>query len=61
MTQPVEQEVTFDATPARLYRALMDSAEHAAFTGGAAEIAPEAGGAFRCHGGQIVVRNIELV
>ena len=60
MTQSVQQEVTFAAPPSRVYQALMDSAQHAAFTGGAAEISTEVGGAFSCHNGQIVGRNIEL-
>lgn len=62
MSEPIHQEIVFNAAPARIYAALMDSAEHAAFTGnGAAEISPEAGGAFSTHGGQITGRTIELV
>lgn len=57
---PIHQEVVFDASPARVYAALMEQDQHAAFTGGAAEISPEPGGAFACHGGQIVGRTIEL-
>jgi activator of HSP90 ATPase len=57
----IHQEVTFAAAPARVYRALMESTEHAAFTGGPAEISRDAGGAFTCHGGVILGRNIELV
>ncbi|MCZ7582655.1 MAG: SRPBCC family protein [Deltaproteobacteria bacterium] len=57
----IRQEVTFAAPPARIYRALMDSAEHAAFTGGPAEISPDEGGSFSCHGGKVVGRNVELV
>jgi activator of HSP90 ATPase len=40
---------------------LMDSNQHAGFTGAPAEISRDAGGTFSCHGGQIVGRNIELV
>jgi uncharacterized protein YndB with AHSA1/START domain len=61
MSQPIHQEVTFETTPARLYEALMDSAQHAAFTGGPAQISPEVGGTFTCHGGHIEGRHIELV
>ncbi len=38
----------------------MNQDEHGAFTGGPAEISREVGGAFSCHGGQVVGRNIEL-
>jgi uncharacterized protein YndB with AHSA1/START domain len=61
MATPIHQEVTLPASPARIYAAYMDSAEHAAFTeGGPAEISPEAGGAFSCHGGGIQGRTIQL-
>ncbi len=60
MSAPIHQEVTFDAKPERLYEALMNQDEHSAFTGGPAEISRDVGGAFSCHGGQIVGRNIEL-
>lgn len=61
MSQVIQQEVTFDVPPARVYTALMDSQQHAAFTGGPANISPDVGGAFTCHGGHIEGRNIELV
>ncbi|WP_421725487.1 SRPBCC domain-containing protein [Bauldia sp.] len=62
MSDAIHQEVTFNATPSRVYAALMDSGEHATFTAnGAAEISRDAGGAFSAHGGEIVGRNIELV
>ena len=53
MSEPIHQEIGFAAAPARLYEALMDSGEHAAFTAnGAAEISREAGGALRQLGGK---------
>jgi activator of HSP90 ATPase len=61
MTKAVHQEIQFDAAPRELYQALIDSTRHAAFTGGPAEISGDEGGAFSCHGGAIVGRNIELV
>ncbi|MCA9710256.1 MAG: SRPBCC domain-containing protein [Myxococcales bacterium] len=61
MSAFIHQEVAFSAPPARIYRALMDSAEHAEFTGGPAQISAEEGGACSWHGGQITGRNIELV
>ena len=62
MSDSIHQEIVFAAAPARIYGALMDSGEHAAFTAnGAAEISREVGGAFSTHGGHILGRNIELV
>jgi uncharacterized protein YndB with AHSA1/START domain len=57
----IRQEVTFTAPPAKVYRALMDSAEHARFTGAPAEISSDAGGAFSCYGGRVLGRNVEIV
>ena len=62
MSAPIHHELSFKASPARIFQALMDSHEHAAFTAnGVADISREAGGAFSTHGGQIVGRNIEIV
>jgi uncharacterized protein YndB with AHSA1/START domain len=57
----IHQEVTFTAPPAKVYRALMDSAEHARFTGAPAEISADAGGTFSAYGGKVLGRNVELV
>ena len=62
MSTNVHQEVVFEAEPERIYRAYMDSSEHAAFTAnGEAIISRDEGGAFSCHGGAILGRQIELV
>ena len=61
MTTTIHQEIPFTATPDQLYRALMDSAEHAAFTGAPAEVATDEGGACSWHGGYVTGRNVELV
>jgi uncharacterized protein YndB with AHSA1/START domain len=62
MSETIHHEVVLPAKPDRVYRALMDSAEHAAFTGtGAATISGETGGSFTTNGGMIEGRNIELV
>src|ERR1022692_2129753 len=62
MAEVIHQEIDFMATPKRIYEALMDSAQHAAFTAnGAAQISRDAGGTFTCHGGIIFGRNIELI
>lgn len=57
----IRQEVTFDAAPAKVYRALVNSAEHAAFTGAPAEISDNEGGTFSVYGGHIHGRHIALV
>lgn len=62
MSEAIHQEVAFNAAPARIYKALMDSKQHADFTAnGAAKISGAEGGVFSCHGGYISGRNIELV
>ena len=57
----VHQEVKFAAPPAKVYQALMSSAEHTQFTGAPAQIAKEEGGAWSAYGGMISGRHIELV
>ncbi len=57
----IHQEVELKASPTKVYEALMASDQHAAFTGGPADISRDVGGAISCHGGQVVGRNIELV
>ena len=61
MSDALHQEVSFDAAPSRIYQALMESTQHAEFTGGPADIGRKEGEAFSCHGGAILGRNIELV
>lgn len=62
MPEPIHQEVDFAVSPERIYAALTDSKQFTAFSGGLpAEIEAEAGGAFKCFGGQITGRMIELV
>jgi activator of HSP90 ATPase len=57
----IHQVVTFKATPQRVYRALMNSKEHEAFTAnGKAKISSRVGGTFSAHGGYVIGRNIEL-
>jgi activator of HSP90 ATPase len=57
----LHQEIDLKAGPQRVYEALLDSKQFAAFTGMPAEINREAGGAFTTFGGLIAGRNIELV
>ena len=57
----IHQEVTFPASPAKVYRALIESAQHAAFTGSPAEIGADEGASFSAHGGKVVGRTLEPV
>ena len=57
----LHQEIDMKASPQRIYDALLDPKQFAAFTGMAAEISRDAGGVFSIFGGLIVGRNIELV
>ena len=57
----LHQEVEIHTNPQRVYEALLDSAQFAAFTKMPAEVKPEAGWAFSLFGGLIRGRNIELV
>jgi activator of HSP90 ATPase len=60
MTAHIHQEISLAASPDQVFGAYMDSARHAAFTGGAAEIGGAAGESFTAHGGRIVGRNVEV-
>ena len=57
----IHQEIEFNATPQQLYDALLDSKQFSEFSGGAAEINREVGGAFSLFKGHIIGRNLELV
>jgi activator of HSP90 ATPase len=54
-------EAAFKVSPQRIYEALLDAKQFAAFTGLPAQIDPKAGGAFSLFSGVITGRNIELV
>ncbi|HTD29823.1 MAG TPA: SRPBCC domain-containing protein [Xanthomonadaceae bacterium] len=54
-------DIDFNASPQRIYEALLDAKKLAAFTGLPAEIDRKEGGAFSMFGGRIVGRNVELV
>jgi activator of HSP90 ATPase len=58
---PIHQQVDLKAAPDRVYEALLDDKQFAAFSGAPAQIQREAGGAFTLAGGRVVGRNIELV
>lgn len=57
----IHVETDFKASPQRIYEALLDSKQFAAFSGMPAEIDPKAGGAFSMFSGMITGRNVELV
>jgi activator of HSP90 ATPase len=57
----IHLEADFMASPQRIYDALLDSKQFAAFSGLPAEIDRKEGGAFSMFGAQIVGRNVELI
>lgn len=57
----LHMEMDYKASPQRIYEALLDSNQFAAFSGMPAEIDRKAGGAFSMFGGMIVGRNVELI
>jgi activator of HSP90 ATPase len=62
-TEPcrIHQEVTFQASPAVLYEALMDAKQFTAISGAPADISREVGGPWSAFGGLILGRNVEVV
>ena len=61
MSTSIHQQVTIKAPPQRVYRALMNSRQHEAFTAnGKCRIGTTEGGAFFAHGGYVSGRNVEL-
>jgi len=59
MLETIELSIILPVSPEKLYRAWLDSAEHTAFTGGAAIIEPQVGRAFSAWDGYI--RGVTLV
>jgi activator of HSP90 ATPase len=57
----LHEDIELKATPQRIYEALLDAKQFAAFSGTPATIDPKEGGAFSMFGGQIIGRTIELV
>jgi activator of HSP90 ATPase len=57
----LHQEIDYEAAPARIYAALLDAKQFSAFTKDAAEIEPQAGGAFKLFGGRVAGRHVELI
>ena len=60
MSKPIQQTVTFKASPHEVYEALMDSKKHAAFSGGKARISRKVGGPIMAYDDYITGKNVEL-
>lgn len=61
MGDQIRQRVTIDATPIRVFEALMDSKKHAAFIHAPASVSREVGGRFTAYGTYIEGLNVELI
>jgi activator of HSP90 ATPase len=61
MSKPIQQTVTFKASPHEVYEALMDSKKHTAFTGGKARISRAVGGEVMAYDDYIAGKNVELI
>ncbi len=61
MAKTIHQEVSFTASPDKVYAALTDSGQFSEVTGAPATIASEAGGTVELFGGQIAARNVEML
>ena len=59
-TRIVAHEVTLNASPAEVFEALMDSAQHSKFTGAPAQIDRKLCGVFSLYGGQITGKTLEV-
>jgi len=57
----IHQEIDLNASPQKVYEALLDSKQFTDFSGRSAQINREVGGAFSVFQGHIVGRNVELV
>jgi activator of HSP90 ATPase len=61
MTPVIEQSISFDATPAKLYDLFMDSAKHTAATGMPAKVSRKSGGKWSAFSGMILGKNLVLI
>jgi activator of HSP90 ATPase len=57
----IHQEVLFAASPARLYRVLVDATEFSKVTGAPTEGSGAEGSAFSAFGGHVTGRHVELI
>ncbi len=61
MSETIHQEVTFKASPAAIYTALMTTKGHTDFSGEPATMSNKVGGKFTAYSGYISGINIELI
>jgi uncharacterized protein YndB with AHSA1/START domain len=59
-TREINHIVVINAAPAAVFKALMDSKQHSAFTGEPARMSAKRGGTFTCYDGYINGINLEL-
>jgi activator of HSP90 ATPase len=59
-TVTIRHVIYINASPQKVYEALMDSRRHAEFTHAPASVSPEVGGAFNVYDGSISGTNLEL-
>jgi len=60
-TKTIKQVVAFKASPHELYEMIMDSRQHAKFSGSAAKMSRKTGAAFTAYGGWIQGKNLKLI
>lgn len=60
MPRTIKQQVVINAPSEEVYKALMDSKTHAAFSGAKARVSQKVGGKFNCYDGYIEGYNLEL-
>ena len=60
-TKTIKQKAIIPASPEKVYKALMSSKEHSAFTGADAKISDKVGAKYSAHGGYIDGKNLKLV
>jgi len=61
VTPVIEQSVSFNATPAKLYSFFTNSGQHTAATGMPAKVSPKVGGKWSAFGGMILGKNLVLI
>jgi activator of HSP90 ATPase len=59
-TKTIKQKAIIPASPEKVYKALLNSKEHAAFTFSAAKISDKVGGKFKAYYGYIEGKNLKL-
>lgn len=60
-TKDIKQKVTFQVSPAEVYKALMDSKIHSAFTSSVCKIGKKEGSSYSAYDGYINGKNVKLI